>query len=192
MEPTATAVPGDVASARFDLVDRAAHGDVAAFEQLVLAGSDRTYRIARAILGNDADARDAVQEAYVSAWRELPRLRDHRSFDAWLRRITVNACRAGLRDRRRVREISLEVHPIDSADPDNDLQQRFGDTEALSRAFDRLEAAKRAILVLHYLEGESVASIATTLAIAPGTVKWRLSEARAALSRALTAEGAAR
>ena len=192
MEPTATAVSGGVVALRLDLVDRAARGDVEAFEQLVLAGSDRTFRIARAILGNDADARDAVQEVYVSAWRELPRLRDHQRFDAWLRRITVNACRVGLRDRRRVREISLDVREIDRADPDKDLQQHFGDTEALSRAFDRLDAAKRTILVLHYLEGESVASIAASLQIAPGTVKWRLSEARAALSRALTAEGAPR
>ena len=192
MEPTVARVHGVVVSAHVDLVDRAARGDVGAFEQLVLAGSDRTLRIARAILGNEADARDAVQEAYVSAWRELPRLRDHRTFDAWLRRITVNACRAGLRDRRRVREISLDVGAADPTDPKQDLPQSIGETEALSRAFDRLDTAKRTILVLHDLEGESVASIAAAMQIAPGTVKWRLSEARAALSRALTAEGAPR
>jgi RNA polymerase sigma-70 factor (ECF subfamily) len=192
MEPSAAAVASPVVSARVDLVGRAARGDMQAFEQLVHAGSDRMFRIARAILGNDADARDAVQEAYVSAWRELPRLRDHGSFDAWLRRITVNACRAGLRDRRRVHEISLDVSEIDRPDPEPDLTRTIGDADALSRAFDRLDTAKRSILVLHYLEHESVASIAGALGIAPGTVKWRLSEARAALSRALTAEGARR
>jgi RNA polymerase sigma-70 factor (ECF subfamily) len=188
MGPTAATVATSVVTSSVDLVARAARGDVRAFEQLVHAGSDRTFRIARAILGNDADARDAVQETYVSAWRELPRLRDHRSFDAWLRRITVNACRAGLRDRRRVHEISLDVGEIDRRVAETDLPRSVGEADALSRAFDRLDAAKRTILVLHYLEDESVASIAAALGIAPGTVKWRLSEARAALSRALTAE----
>jgi RNA polymerase sigma-70 factor (ECF subfamily) len=192
MEPLAAAVPGTAVSARVDLVDRAARGDVRAFEQLVLSGSDRVFRVARAILGNDADARDAVQEAYVSAWRELPRLRDHQTFDAWLRRIVVNACRAGLRRRRRIREISLDVRAFDRADVAADLPDSIGETDMLARAFERLDEGKRAILVLHYLEHESIGSIATAMEVAPGTVKWRLSEARAALGRALTAEEAER
>lgn len=192
MEPLAATVPGTVVSAQVDLVDRAARGDIRAFEQLVISGSDRFFRVARAILGNDADARDAVQEAYVSAWRELPRLRDHQSFDAWLRRIVVNACRAGLRNRRRIREISLDVHEIDRPDGGADLPHSIGETDVLARAFDRLDDSKRAILVLHYLEHEPIAAIAAAMHLAPGTVKWRLSEARAALARALTAEEAPR
>jgi RNA polymerase sigma-70 factor (ECF subfamily) len=192
MEPLAAIGPATIVSAPVDLVARAARGDLRAFEQLVITGSDRSFRIARAILGNDADARDAVQEAYVSAWRDLPRLRDHQSFDAWLRRIVVNACRTVLRSRRRIREISLDVREIDPTDTDSDLPHSIGETDALTRAFDRLDDAKRSILVLHYLEHESIASIAAAMGIATGTVKWRLSEARAALGRALTAEEAAR
>jgi RNA polymerase sigma-70 factor (ECF subfamily) len=174
---------------RIDLVDRAAHGDIGAFEQLVDSGSDSMLRVARAILGNDADARDAVQDAYVAAWRALPGLRDHASFEGWLRRIVVNACRSGLRNRRRVYEISLDDRVVDQPDPGPTTSDTVADTDMLSRAFERLDANKRAILVLHYLEHRSVAAIAATLGIAPGTVKWRLSDARAALARALTAEG---
>jgi RNA polymerase sigma-70 factor, ECF subfamily len=192
MEPVVAAAPGTVLRARADLVDAAAGGDLHAFEQLVASGSNPMYRLARAILGNDADARDAVQEAYLSAWRELPRLRDHQRFDAWLRRIVVNECRADLRNRRRLREISLDVREIDRSGSATEPRDRVGESDLLSRAFDRLEGGKRAILVLHYLEHESVASIAAAMQIAPGTVKWRLSQARAALARALTAEGARR
>jgi RNA polymerase sigma-70 factor (ECF subfamily) len=188
MEPLAAVVPGAVVPAHVELVDRASRGDIRAFEQLVVSGSDRVFRIARAILGNDADARDAVQDAYLSAWRELPRLRDHRTFDAWLRRIVVNACRAALRRRRRIREISLDVRTLDRPDGAVDLPDSIGETDMLARAFERLDEGKRAILVLHYLEHESVGSIAAALEVAPGTVKWRLSEARAALGRALVAE----
>src|SRR5689334_5940056 len=170
---------------------RASTGDAAAFEQLVMARADRSFRIARAILGNDADAGDATQDAFVSAWRQLPRLRDPERFDPWLRRILVNACRARIRGRKRVREISLD-ESFDRHEPGPELPDQVGDTDLLAHAFDRLDADKRSILVLHYLEHESVASIAAALGIAPGTVKWRLSEARAALGRALAAEGEAR
>jgi RNA polymerase sigma-70 factor (ECF subfamily) len=191
MQPTAVVVVLP-ASAGTELVLRAANGDVGAFEQLVIAGTERAYRTARAILGNDADAHDATQEAFLATWRELPRLRDPESFDGWHRRILLNACRGRLRDRHHVREISLDVNPIERGDPAPGIAEVVSDTDLLARAFDRLDADKRAILVLHYLELEPVAAIAGTLGVPAGTVKWRLSEARAALSRALRAEGEAR
>ena len=66
------------------LIERARHGDAAAFDDLVRARIDRCYRLAWSILLNDADAADATQEAFVSAWRQLPRLRDTSAFDGWL------------------------------------------------------------------------------------------------------------
>ena len=95
------------------LVERARAGDADAFDQLVRGRIDAVYRVALAILGNGADARDATQDAFVSAWRNLPRLRDLERFDAWLHRITVNAAKMVLRRRRGVREIRL----IDAAEP---------------------------------------------------------------------------
>lgn len=184
----ATAVP---ASSRRDLIRAAARGDGDAFQQIVATQLDRSFRTAKAILGNEEDARDATQDAFVSAWRDLASLRDPAQFDAWLQRIVVNACRAILRRRVRVREISLDP-TFDRGDARPGISDQVSDTEVLSRAFDRLDADKRAILVLHYLEHQPLASIAATLGIPVGTLKWRLSDARGALARALVAEGEAR
>ena len=85
------------------LVRLAQRGDAAAFDWLAGARIDRSYRLAVAILHSEPDARDAVQEAFVAAWRQLPKLRDPASFDAWLERIVVNACRMALRHRKVVR-----------------------------------------------------------------------------------------
>ena len=73
-----------------DLVKRAAAGDMAAFEALVEPRLNRTFRTASAILGNEADAADAVQEAFVAAWRHLPAIRDGAKFDAWLNKVILN------------------------------------------------------------------------------------------------------
>jgi RNA polymerase sigma-70 factor (ECF subfamily) len=171
-----------------DLVSSAARGDALAFERLLATRADWAFRIARAMLGDESEARDATQEAFVSAWRELPRLRDPEAFDAWLRRILVNACRAQMRVRKRVREIRLDA-TVDPAAPGPGLSEQLGATDMLARAFDRLDGDKRALLVLHYLDHASVAEIAASLGIPTGTVKWRLHDAREALQRALVAEG---
>jgi RNA polymerase sigma-70 factor (ECF subfamily) len=188
----ATAVaPAVPVPTRLDLVRMAASGDREAFERLIATSVDRSFRIARAILGGDADARDATQDAFISAWRDLPNLRDPARFDAWFDRILVNACRALLRGRMRVREISLDG-TIDRPLAEAAISDQVGDADVLVRAFDRLDADKRAVLVLHYLEHEPLAAIAASFGVPVGTVKWRMSEARAALSRALAAEGQVR
>ena len=89
------------------VIDRARNGDLDAFESIVRARMDAVYRLTSAILGDEADARDAAQETFVAAWRELPRLREPDKFEAWLQRVAVNASRMTLRarGRRRVREI---------------------------------------------------------------------------------------
>jgi RNA polymerase sigma-70 factor (ECF subfamily) len=177
--------------AQTDLVRRAARGDALAFESLMATRADWAFRIARAMLGEESDARDATQDAFVSAWRELPRLREAERFDPWLRRILVNACRAQMRVRKRVHEIRLEL-VVDAAAPGPSLSEQLGATDMLSRAFDRLDGDKRAILVLHHLDHASVIEIAASLGIPTGTVKWRLHDAREALQRALVAEGEVR
>jgi RNA polymerase sigma-70 factor (ECF subfamily) len=192
MMERATTVVGTVPTpTRIDLIHLASGGDRDAFERVIATSVDRSFRTARAILGSDADARDATQDAYISAWRDLPNLRNPERFDAWFRQILVNACRALLRRRMRVREISLDG-TFDRPLPEAAISDQVGDADALARAFDRLDADKRAVLVLHYLEHEPLAAIAAALGVPIGTLKWRMSEARAALSRALAAEGEAR
>ncbi len=179
------------------LVRRARAGDAAAFEVLVDSRIDRCYRLAWSILANDADAADATQDALVSAWRQLPRLRDSAAFAGWLNRIVANAALMARRHRVRLREVS--VRPADGGaesphpEPRQDLQARtqmdeFVDNDAIGRAFDRLRAKDRMILVLRHVEERPVAEIARTLGIPVGTAKWRLHAARTALEKAMEAE----
>jgi len=175
------------------LVNRARSGDRIAFERLVERHVDSAYRVARAILGNEADARDATQEAFLDAWRRRASLRDPSRFDAWLGRILVNSCREYLRGRRRraVREITVGDlgDPMEAvAAPDPPPDDRTAALDTLERAFDRLGGPERTILVLHHLEHRPLDQIAASLDVPVGTVKSRLHAARRKLERALEAE----
>jgi RNA polymerase sigma-70 factor (ECF subfamily) len=169
------------------VIDRARNGDLDAFESIVRARMEAVYRLTSAILGDEADARDAAQETFVAAWRELPRLREPEKFEAWLQRVAVNASRMTLRarGRRRVREIpSSEVAALATHAPLNDRS----DASLLDAAMGELPVDQRAILVLHHLEGRPLAEIAGLLEIPVGTAKSRLFHARRALETALRAE----
>ncbi len=152
--------------------------------------------MAFAVTRAEADARDATQDACVLAWRELPRLREREKFDAWLSQIVVNAARGVVRKagRTRVREISVEPDPTDDRPPPADhpstpaASESFADSDAIQRAFARLDGGVRALLVMHYVEGAPLADIARTYDAPVGTIKWRLSNARRALERALEVE----
>ena len=171
----------------------AAAGDVDAFDALLRPRLDRLFRMAVAILRSEPDARDAVQETSVKAWRELPRMRDRKSFDAWLSQILVNSCRSHLRHERRVRirEIDVADLPTDEMDPGLQVvgvADALPETEAIQRAFERLGARDRSMLVLHYVEERPLAEIARIVGSPVGTIKWRLSNARQALTKALEVE----
>lgn len=163
-----------------DLLSRACAGDREAFELIVLAKAEPLLRTATAILGNEADARDATQETFIAAWRSLGKLRDRERFDAWLGRILINQCRMALRVRGRVREVTI----TDSEQvPTTDYQPAT--SSDFDAAFDRLSIDQRSLLVLHHLHGYDVHEIAAWLGIPSGTVKWRLSRARRALAAEL-------
>jgi RNA polymerase sigma factor (sigma-70 family) len=173
------------------LVVRAQAGDQVAFTRLIGERHQTLYRTAWAILRNDADALDATQETCFGAWRELARLRDPASFDAWLTRSLVNRCRTALRSRKRVsvREVQLKPsagHEFSSAD--RDIGESVASNEAIQRAFARLSAEQRTYIVLHYVEHRPIAEIGAIVNAPEGTVKWRLSEARRALENRLARE----
>ena len=176
------------------LLRRAAAGEVDAFDALLAPRLDRLFRLAVAITRSEADARDAVQDACVLAWREVPRLRDHARFDAWLSQITVNACRGILRRRRRTngREVELDLGgvPFESrhASQRSAAIENLGEQQAIQRAFERLEPLERSLIILHYVEERPLAEIGGLLRAPVGTIKWRLSNARKALIRALEVE----
>jgi RNA polymerase sigma-70 factor (ECF subfamily) len=172
------------AAADAALLARARSGDADAFGMLVAARVSQMLRLARAILRNEADARDVVQEAFISAWQHLPQLRDETRFDAWLHTVVANRSRDVLRRRGRVREIAIDGIDLRQADPAPDALERA----AVLAAFDRLPLADRHILAIHHLEGRTVEQIARALSIPVGTAKSRLYAARRALERALEAQ----
>jgi RNA polymerase sigma factor (sigma-70 family) len=169
-----------------DLVLRAIGGDHAAFSQLAGASIGRLFAVARLILRDTELAEDAVQEALVSAWRDLPGLRDPDRFDAWLHRLVVRACYREARRSRRIGRIEVQVTPLDLGRADE--TRLIADRDELERGFRRLDPEQRAILVLHFYAGHTLAEVADVLGIPAGTVKSRLHRAVQAMRADLDAE----
>jgi RNA polymerase sigma-70 factor (ECF subfamily) len=181
-------------SVEVDLIVGARSGDQEAFGRLMAGRMEPSFRTAMAILGHEADARDATQEAFVKAWRELRTLRDAERFDAWFGRILVNTCRTALRRRSRsqAREIRMAASNEDLDPPmtrsTDRVEDHIADIDLLERAFERLAAEERALLVLHHLDRRPISVIAATFGIPEGTAKSRLHAARRTLERAIEVE----
>lgn len=171
-----------------DLVERAMQGDREAFGVLVIQTSDRMYAVAVRILRDGHLAEDALQSALVTAWRQLPTLRDPDRFEPWVRKLVVHACYAEAR-RRTSWAMNVRVLPVDGpAGPDDILAVAHRD--ALDRAFRRLSIEQRAVFVLHHHSGLPLAEIAETLGIPAGTARSRLHYATRTLRAALEADAA--
>ena len=168
------------------LVDLARRGDEEAFTDLARAVGDRLMAIAYRILRDTDRAEDAVQQTLVTAWRELPRLRDDDRFEPWLRRILVHACYAEAR-RRRAWAANIRVLPTDGPAGRDDLATVV-DRDRLERGFRRLSPEQSAVFVLHHYVGLSLPEIADELGVPLGTVKSRMHYATTSLRAALEAD----
>src|SRR4026209_1002063 len=154
-----------------DLVAAAIDGDQAALMDLVRPRANRLFAIALQILREVDRAEDALQDALVVAWRDLPGLRDPDRIDAWLRRLLINVCiRAAALERRRAN--NLRVLPSDGPAAPDDLLS-VADRVQLERGFRRLPPDMRAILVLHHFLGYTPTEIAETLGLPPGSAPAR-------------------
>ena len=169
-----------------ELVEAARNRDREAYAELIRIRGDRLYALAQRILRDVDRAEDALQEALVIAWRDLPGLRDPHRFDAWLHRLVVRACLVeAKRERRRIS--NLHVLPPDVAATVDDFLS-VADRDQLERGFRRLPPEQRALLVLHHFEGRGLAEIAEILGIPGGTVRSRLHHAHRAMRAALDAD----
>jgi RNA polymerase sigma-70 factor (ECF subfamily) len=167
-------------------VDLARRGDEEAFADLTRMVGGQLMAIAFRILRDSHRAEDAVQQALVTAWRELPMLRDDDRFDAWLRRILVHACYAEAR-RRREWAANVRILPTDGpAGPDE--MASVIERDRLERGFRRLSPEQRSVFVLHHHVGLTTPEIADELGVALGTVKSRLHYATETLRAALDAD----
>lgn len=163
-----------------ELIERSCEGEHTAFRELYDAHVDRIFRLTYRMAGDDDLARDFTQETFVRAYEKLDQFRGDASFSTWLHSIAVSVTLSGLRkvERHRKRERTLEevphlTAPATTVEPD--LEGR------LKGAIDRLPDLYRTVFLMHDLEGYSHNEIATTLDVAEGTSKARLSRARAKL-----------
>jgi RNA polymerase sigma-70 factor (ECF subfamily) len=172
-----------------DLVEAARNGDRTAFADLVYARGDRLFGIAQRILRDVDRTEDAVQDALVIAWRDLPGLRDPDRFDAWLHRLLVRSCVAEAKRERRL-VANLRVLPIDIPTATDDYLS-VADRDQLERGFRHLSPEQRALIVLRHFAGLEPSEIAETLGIPAGTVRSRLHHAHRAMRAALDADARA-
>lgn len=164
------------------VVEKVRHGEVALFEVIMRRYNQRLYRTARAIVGDDAEAEDVVQDAYVRAYTNLEQFAGRAQFGTWLTKITVHEALARLR--RRTRFVDMEGHMPDFASPWRGPEQMTADRELRSLLEDALQTlppAFRATFILRDVEGLSTAEVAASLDIPEETVKTRLHRARAML-----------
>jgi RNA polymerase sigma-70 factor (ECF subfamily) len=169
-----------------DLVELARKGDRDSFAVLVHQVSDGLYAVAYRILRDTGLAEDALQNALISAWKQLPKLRDIDRFDAWIHRILVNACYAESR-RGRAWSVAVRVLPLEIPEPD-DAAAQVADRDELERIFRRLPLDQRAVFVLHHYLGLPLVEVAETLGIPAGTARSRLHYATRALRSALSTD----
>ena len=168
------------------LVEQAGRGDHDAFAVLATAASARMDAAARLILRDRELARDAVQNALVRAWRDLPGLRDPDRFDAWLHRILVHSCLDEARRKRR-RPIEVELDPINEPSI-GDGARRLADRDLVERALAHLDPPYRALVVMHYYLGYPVPEAAAMLGISNPAARSRLHRAMEGLRRVMTAD----
>jgi RNA polymerase sigma-70 factor, ECF subfamily len=166
-----------------DLVSRAQAGRLDAFEELVRRHRLGAYRVALRMLGDESEAEDATQDAFVQAWRNLDRFRADAAFSTWMYRIVTNRCLNMLRARRRTEPLP-EDREAPASRPDRIAEGRW-QVEQLQRAIGRLTPEQRAPLVLRELQGCSYEEIAEVLGLSISAVKSRLHRARLELLAAM-------
>lgn len=160
------------------VIGRAKQGDREAFTTLVLSVGDQLYSVAYRMLRDTGRAEDAVQQVFMTAWRELRHLRDDDRLEAWLYRLLVRVCYAEARHTRRWQPGLRLVEDLDAGPSIDDTQISVANRDELERAFRKLSGEQRAVLVMHHYLGLSGAEIGETLGISPGTVRSRLHYAR--------------
>jgi RNA polymerase sigma-70 factor (ECF subfamily) len=165
-----------------DLVLSAQRGEREAFSELVRRHQRRAYAVARAIVINHEDAEDAVQEAFLHAFKAIDRFLPDQAFGAWLHRIVANAALDVTR-RRKVRD--ADELPETVASPFRDPAEGGELRRRLKEALETLPARQRAVIVLHDVEGYKHAEIGKMLEIPEGTARSDLHYARSQLRQVL-------
>lgn len=171
------------------LVSRAAEGDEEAFEVLVRRHGPGMLRLAVQFLGDRSEAEDAVQEAFVNAWRKLPEFRGDAGFGTWIHRIVTNRCLNTLRARRPVTD--FDALPEQAAPDHQSSPERAAESQAavyaLGKAMAVLSPEQRACWILREIEAMPYETIAEMVGISQEAVRARVFRARRCLTEAMGA-----
>ena len=179
------------------LIQRVLSGDHEAFAELVEAHEKPVYNLCLRMCGNQEDAKDLAQEAFVKAWRGLRFYKFESAFSTWLYRLTTNVCIDFLRKQKRRPPVSLTVQDEDETAVELELRDEapLPEEQVLHRekqqrilaAMEQLEEEFRSVLVLRVVEDLTYEQIGEILDLKPGTVKSRLARARIKLKNLLEA-----
>ena len=182
-----------------EIILRVRAGDTDAFEALVLEHQNKVYSLALRMVGNEEDARDMAQEAFIRAFNSLASFRGESKFSVWLYRLTSNICIDFLRGRAKRRTVSLNWEDEDGEEGELEIpDERFSPEarlertelrESVRRGLDSLSPEYREILLLREINGQSYDEKSRALHQAEGTVKSRIFRARKKLSEFLIREG---
>lgn len=176
------------------LISRIRAGETAGFEVLMRRHNERIYRTVRAVLGDDADVEDVMQQAYVSAYQHLDRFEGRSRFTTWLTRIAINEAYARLRRRHRVQpapwedDDAMADEPAAAGPTPEQVAARREMQALLERAVDTLSVPNRTVFVLRAVEGLTTAETAECLKISEDAVKTRLHRANDALRQWLAVQ----
>ena len=194
---TVSSSPGDAATQgeRRD-VEAAQRGDLDAFDRLVLRHQDRVFSVCRWVIGDEDEAADAAQEAFLRAFRFLPKFRGDAAFSTWLGHIALNVARDFAARRKKAplafsglsTEEEPDFEPVSGEISPSETLLKAERRRAVQRALGEVPLHFREVLVLFDLQGHSYEECAAQLQLPLGTVKSRLSRARAALREALGAD----
>lgn len=173
------------------IIARARRGDADAFEQLVVAYRDQVFRLALRMCGNETDADEVAQEAFLSAWKGLPNFRGESRFSTWLYQLTTHAAIDLLRrEKRQAAAEDIDGIPIVDDGPSPQQQAERAETRReIQSALMQLPEEYRQVLVLRFMQELSYEEIGQALKLPAGTVKSRLNRAKAQLKGVLSRSG---
>ena len=172
-----------------ELIHKAQDGDVAAFEQLIENYQQPVFNLAYRMIGNQDDASDIAQEAFIKVYTSISRFKGNSKFSTWIYRITTNVCLDEIRKRKRLPTFSLsESIDADEGEINREIEDKSANVEMnfeieqrnkiINEAILKLPEKHRAVIVLRDVNNLSYDQIAATLDCSEGTVKSRIARAR--------------
>jgi RNA polymerase sigma-70 factor, ECF subfamily len=177
-----------------ELVQRLKDGDESAFEEFVLTRGARATGVARRLLGSGPDAEDAVQDAFLSAWKAMGLFDGRSALSTWFHRITVNAAIARLHSRSRRKEVPMNDLGLEDSGTDSDADRPDPKPDPVAQAelarivwgvIENLPDADRAVLVLRDVEEVPSKDVAAALRVSDAAVRQRLHRARQVVAERL-------